>query len=53
MTMWVAADFENVSGRKLLLSALKHVVSKAEFLFSFLLSHFVGYVVLLFMAYVI
>ncbi|XP_028248820.1 UDP-glucose:glycoprotein glucosyltransferase 2 isoform X2 [Parambassis ranga] len=25
VTMWVAADFENVSGRKLLLSALKHV----------------------------
>ncbi|KAM7380489.1 hypothetical protein PAMP_003781 [Pampus punctatissimus] len=25
VTMWIAGDFENVSGRKLLLSALKHV----------------------------
>lgn len=27
VTMWIAGDFEKVSGRKLLLSALKHVVS--------------------------
>lgn len=27
VTMWVVADFEKVSGRKLLLNALKHVVS--------------------------
>lgn len=26
VTMWVVADFEKVSGRKLLLNALKHVV---------------------------
>ena len=27
VTMWIAGDFETVSGRKLLLNALKHVVS--------------------------
>lgn len=27
VTMWIAGDFEKVSGRKLLLNALKHVVS--------------------------
>lgn len=27
VTMWIAGDFEKVSGKKLLLNALKHVVS--------------------------
>lgn len=27
VTVWIAGDFEKVSGRKLLLNALKHVVS--------------------------
>lgn len=27
VTMWIAGDFETDSGRRLLLSALKHVVS--------------------------
>lgn len=27
VTMWIAGDFEKVSGRRLLLNALKHVVS--------------------------
>lgn len=28
VTLWVVGDFQKVSGRKLLLSALKHLVSK-------------------------
>lgn len=33
VTMWVAGDFEKESARKLLLSALKHVVSIVYSLF--------------------
>lgn len=28
VTLWVVGDFQKVSGRKLLLNALKHLVSK-------------------------
>lgn len=35
VTMWIAGDFETDSGRRLLLGALKHVVSMSSSLFFF------------------
>lgn len=36
VTMWIVGDFEKNSGRKVLLSALRHMVRNFHFLFSIL-----------------